>query len=239
MPVICWVAAGAASSLAQGLVVLDEIVKAHGLDSLPPISVLMTGTVERNGKTEPFRLLATRDEKVRIEYGNAGKDAIVISNGLSFQDDGQKFTYPRTLSGFSQLDITGLFFVQQLRNRAVRVERSSELLTVAGVPTQRIRIENERAQLHPGRNKVNDSVDLFVALNGGILLATSRSFYEGRPERYTLTFTFSDYRKTRGVLLPYRIETHLKGRRTQTHLIHAYEFDVQSDRELFMARRAR
>jgi hypothetical protein len=226
---------------AQGLAALDAIVQAHGARRLAPISVQMAGMVQRgDAKPEPFRLVATRDEELRIEYGSDGKDTMVVSQKLNFRDDGTKFEYPRAPSGFSQLDITGLFFVEQLRNRAVRVEAAQEQVTIAGTDTTRLRVESERTQVHKGNIRVNDRADLYVGPNG-LLTAISRSFYEGRPERYSQAFLFTDYRKTgeEEILLPYRVEVYVKGQRRQTFLVESYQFDVPTDRELFLTRRAR
>src|SRR5262245_12142199 len=115
-------AIGGVSSSAQGLATLDAIARAHGADEVPTVSVQITGKVERNGKVEPFRLFATRDEELRIEYGSGGKDTLVATSKVIFRSDGEKFTFAPGGSRFNQLDLTGLFFVQQLRNRAVRVE---------------------------------------------------------------------------------------------------------------------
>lgn len=234
-----WIAGGAVVSQAQGLIVLDGIVAAHGADPVPPTSVLMVGAVERHGKKpEPLRLLATRDEKIRIEYGGEGKDTVVISQGLSFSDDGQKFTYPRVGSGFAQLDITGLFLLQQMRTRAVRVETTQERASVGGVVGQRIRVESERSQKHLGKILVKDQADLYV-MDNGLLLAVSRSFYEGRPERYTQTFVFSDYRKVNGVSLPHHIDMYIKTRKVESFTIESYQFDTAAEPTLFSPRRAR
>jgi hypothetical protein len=221
----------------QGLILLDEIVEAHGADVVPPISVQMIGRVDRNQKTEPLKIVATREEKIRLEYGTAGKDTLVMTQGLIFQDDGEKFTYPRVYAGFSQLDMTGLFLVQQLTKRAVRVDKMSTRVVVAGVLATPIRVESERTQTHKGSVKVADSVELYVGPNG-LLLGISRSFYEGRPDQYTQSFLFSDYRKTEsGMSLPYQIDLYIKGQRRQSFHIETYQFDVRADRELFQSRR--
>ena len=230
---------GVPSAFAQGSPVIDAIVQAHGAALLPPISVQMVGTVERDNKPEPFRLIATRDEQRRIEYGSEGKDTVVSSQKGNFSDDGQKSTYSKVPSGFSQLDITGLFLIQQLRNRAIRVEQKPESVTVSGIPARWLRVEGERTQLHSAKNIVKDQFDAYVSAENGLLLAIARSFYEGRPERYTLTVTFSDYRKTQEVLLPYRIEVYLKGKKTQTYVVQSYQFDAEASRDQFMARRSK
>jgi hypothetical protein len=223
---------------AQGLVALDAIQRAHGSPVIAPTSIQMTGVVERDGKTEPFRLVATRDEELRIEYGGLGKDSLVLSQILNFRDDGEKVSFLKSPSGFSQLDITGVFFVQQLRNRAVRVEATPDRMTIGDVPTRRLLVHNERAQFHRGTLRVGDQVDLYVT-DIGILAGVSRTFYEGRPERYTQAFRFSDYRKINGELLPFRIEVYIKSQRRQTLLVQEYQFDVPVERDLFKSRRAR
>jgi len=217
---------------------LDAIQRAHGSPAIAPISVEITGVVERNGKTEPFRLVATRDEELRIEYGALGKDFLVLSQLVNFRDDGQKVEFQNSPSGFAQLDITGVFFVQQLRNRAVRVETTPDRLTIADVPTQRLRVESERTQRQKGTVRVADQVDLYVT-DAGILAGISRTFYDGRPERYTQAFTFSDYRKVNGELLAFRIEVYINSQRLQTFLVHQYTFDVPAGRDLFRSRRVR
>ena len=238
---LCGAALGGNPALAQGLATLDAIVAAHGVNRLSPLSVQMTGMVQRGeSKPEQFRIVATRDEELRIEYGTQGKDTMVVSQKLNFRDDGTKFEYSRVPSGFSQLDITGLFFVEQLRNRAVRVDAATEQVIIAGAPATRLRVESERTQIHKGKIQVNDRADLYVGPNG-LLMGVSRSFYEGRPERYTQAFLFSDYRKTGAeeLLLPYRVEVYIKGQRRQTLLVESYQFDVSTDRDLFLTRRAR
>ena len=226
---------------AQGLLALDAIVEAHSVKRLAPISVQMTGTVQRGAaKPEPFRITATRDEVLRIDYGTQGKDIMVVSQKLNFRDDGSKYVFSKTPSGFAQLDITGLFFVEQLRNRAVRVEQTRDQVEIAGNPTTRFIVQSERTQIHKGNIKVYDRAELYVGPSG-LLTAISRSFYEGRPERYTQLFLFSDYRKTGedGLLLPYRVEIYVKGYLRQAYQVDTYQFDGQADRELFLTRRAR
>jgi hypothetical protein len=232
---------GANSAYSQGLVALDAIVEAHGVNRLPPISVQMTGSVQRDGgKPEPFRILATRDEELRIDYGAGNKDTHVVSQKLNFRDDGTKFEYSRVPSGFAQLDITGLFLIEHLRNRAIRVEQAQDKATVAGTPATKLIVQGERTQVHKGNINVGDRADLYVGPNG-LLTAISRSFYEGRPERYTQAFLFSDYRKTGddGLLLPYRVELYIKGHLRQAFQIETYQFDIPADRELFLSRRPR
>jgi hypothetical protein len=223
---------------AQGLHLLDAIQQAHESPALAPISVQMTGVVERGGNKEPFRIVATRNEELRIEYGSLGKDALVLSQKVNFHDDGKKVVYQRAPSGFSQLDVTGMFFIQQLRSRAVRVENTGARLTIGSVPTQHLTVQSERKQVHKGSVTVKDHVNVYVT-DAGILTGISRSFYEGRPDRYTQAFTFSDYRKVNGEQLPHRIELYIKGQRRQTFLIENYAFDIPVDRDLFNSWRAR
>src|SRR5688572_18996452 len=147
---------------AQGVAALDSIIQAHGSQVLPLVSVRMTGSVQRDKKNpEPFTLIATRDEKVRKEYGNEGKDTVVSSTTLNFRDDGQKFEFSRIPTDYSQLD-TALFFLQELRQRAVRIEATTDRASVGGVVGQKIRIESERSQKHLGKILVKDEADLYV-----------------------------------------------------------------------------
>jgi hypothetical protein len=81
-------------------------------------------------------------------------------------------------------------------------------------------------------------VNVYVT-DAGILAGISRSFYEGRPDRYTQAFTFSDYRKVNGEQLPHRIELYIKGQRRQTFLIESYVFNTPANPDLFKPWRAR
>lgn len=184
-----------------------------------------------------FRLVATDVEQLRIDYGSGGKDTVVISPKATFRTDGDKIG-SRASANFAQLDVTGLFFAAQLRHRAVRVERSDDMVSVGGAPARRIRVEGERSKNQPGLPLTEDRVDLYVN-EAGLLTAISRTFYEGRPERYTVTFLFSEYRKTGNVWLPYRIEAYLKGQRRQTFHVEQYVFDTPVSREQFEPRRPR
>lgn len=223
---------------AQGLAVLDAIVAAHGVNRLSPLSIQMTGVIDRGAKPEPFRLLATRDEELRVEYGSSGTDTRVTTSKWAFQDNGQKSTARQAGSGFSQLDVTGLFLVEQLRNRAVRVDLTDNWVQVAGVSARRIRVSNERFHKIPGRVRVDDRLDLYVT-ETGLIAAISRTLYEGRPERYTATWVFSDYRETNDkVRLPYRIELYVNNKKRETLTVENYVFDVPINREMFLPRRS-
>jgi hypothetical protein len=125
-----------------------------------------------------------------------------------------------------------------MRNRAVRVDASEEWATVGGVRARRIRVEHERTQKHLGTLPVGDRADLYVT-DAGLLAAVTRSFYESRPERHTLTFVFSDHRKTGDRILPYRIEVYLKNKKQEMFTIDGYAFDGPVDREQFQPRRPR
>lgn len=217
---------------------LDSILKSHRVGAVAPISVEMTGRVERDGKAEPFRLLATSGDELRIDYGTGGQDTLVLSNKLNFRDDGRKISYQKTPAGFSHLDITGLFLVQHLRDRVIRVEDSMDEAVVGGVPARRIRVEGDRTEKHRGNIVVHDRVDLYVTRDG-LLAGVARTFYEGRPERYTQAFAFSNYKETEGVLLPYRIDVSVKAKLRQTFFVEAYRFDVSMDPETFISRRTR
>ncbi len=222
----------AANGLTQGLA-LEFLLSAHGVQSLPS-TVVMTGTVDREGKTDSFRLFANKDEQLRIEYGKSGKDTVVMRQKMSFHDDGEKLTYDSTPPGFAQLDITGLFLVEQLRNRPVAVDSTKEWTVVQGTKLQRYHVTNDRKEMQRGTIPVQDALDLYVN-ESGLLTAISRSFYQGRAEAYTLAFTFSDYRKSDNTLLPYQIDVYIKGIRRQTYKIETYQFDVPQDKSLFNA----
>ena len=229
---------GVVPAFAQGLATLDAVVAAHGVNRLSPLSVQMTGMIDRGVKPEPFRLLATRDEELRVEYGTSGTDTRVTTSKWAFQDNGQKSTARQAGSGFSQLDVTGLFLVEQLRNRAVRVDPTDNWVQIAGVNARRIRVTNERFHKIPGRVRVDDRLDLYVT-ETGLIAAISRTLYEGRPERYMATWVFSDYRETNDkVRLPYRIELYVNGKKREALTVENYVFDATSNREMFLPRRS-
>jgi hypothetical protein len=86
---------------------------------------------------------------------------------------------------------------------------------------------------------VEDKADIYVA-DSGLLTAISRTFYEEEPRfAYTLTYKFSEYRETDGVLLPYRIETYVKGNKTETLDVASYQFNVPAAASLVQPRRSR
>ena len=173
-----------------------------------------------------------------MEYGTSGTDTRVTTSKWVFQDNGTKSTAQQAGSGFSQLDVTGLFLVEQLRNRAVRVDLTDEWTMVAGVRARRVRVSNERFHKIPGRTRVDDRLDLYVT-ETGLIAAISRTLYEGRPERYMATWMFSDYRETIDkVKLPYRIELYVNNKKRETLTVENYVFDVPTNREMFLPRRS-
>jgi hypothetical protein len=229
---------GPLSLRGQGLAILDAVIAAHGAGPIAPITVQMTGAAVRGSKTEPFRLLATEDEAFRIEYGSEGKDTLVVNSKLNFHDNGEKTKIGQAPSGFMQLDLTGLFLVQQLRRRAVQVVASEEWVNFAGARARRIQVSTERTEVRLGALPVPDRMNLYVS-DAGLLAGIVRSFYEGRPEHHTVTYLFSDYRKTGDRLLPYRVDMYVKNRKHQTLQVEQYAFDVPAGRELFQPRSSR
>ena len=217
---------------------LEGILFSHGAGLVSPLNVVMTGTAEHEGRTEPFRLIATREEQVRIEYGTEGKDVRVATPKVNFRVSDGKVRQGVVSSEFSQLDVTGLFLIAQMRNRTVRIEPTEDWVGVGGVRARRIRVENERTQKHLGTLAVKDRADLYVS-EAGLLVAVTRSFYENRPERHTLTFVFSNHQKTGDTVLPYRIEVYLQNKKQETFNIGSYAFNVPMDAESFQPRRAR
>lgn len=230
---------GTVESFAQSVLLFDSIAAAHGLKlDTPHSSVQMTGVVDRGGKSEPFRLIATAEGQLRIEYGSAGRDVLVMTPKLIFHDDGTRITFDKVPPGFSQLDITGPFLMEQLSRRTVQVERTLDRVVVGDTPTQRVRLESDSSEMHKGSIRVIDRLDLYLDTEDR-LAGISRTFYAGRPETYSQAFSFSDYRKTDGVLLPYKIGVEVNAKRRQTFKVDQYQFDVPLDRSQFVGARAK
>jgi len=218
-------------SSAQSVSVLDAIVSAQGVTTPGHRTLQMVGQVTRVAKPEPFRIIASSDEQLRIEYGNSGKDTVVLGKKQSFHDDGEKFTYEKVNAGFSQLDITGLFLVEQLRNRSVRIEETKDQ-EIGGAAGQRIRVASDRNELHRGV-RVDDRLNLYVD-KSGVLVGVERSFYEGKPNAYIQLFAFSDFRKTGDSFLPYRIEMYINTQRRESYQVDRYDFDLPVEAETFL-----
>ena len=220
---------------AQGLATLDAILQAHHAWPVPPSSDIITGTSAKTGKSADFKITATNLEETIIESGD--QKQVTTAKGIVFKDEGQKVQYSPVPSGFGQLDMTGVFFVAQLSRRAVQVDPPQKT-TVQGAPGYRIRVSQERSQVHFGLSRVTDVCDLLVT-EAGLLVGVSRLFYDDQPFRYTQTFVFGEYRETNKVLLPYQIQVLVKGRLTETIQISSYEFDVPTPTTLFEPRRSK
>jgi hypothetical protein len=227
-------ALGGGRSEAQGLPTIQDILRAHNAWPVAPGSVEMIGTSMKNGTPVPFKATATHLEEALVEYGERKQ---VISPQQTFQDDGKTVTYAKAPSGFSQLDVTGLFFIAQLQQKPASVS-PPEKVELKGIPVYRVHVLNDRSQIHFGMSRVKDEFDLYVT-ESGILAGISRLFYDDQPFRYTQTYLFSDYRETDKVLLPYRIEVYLKGRLTETIQIASYTFEISTPTTLFQPRRTR
>ena len=208
---------------------LQGILRAHRAWTTPPASVQITGTLTRDKMTEPVKITATRQEEALVESGTAKR---VATTSVHFEDKQGKVTPLPTLSGFTQLDATSLFFLAQMAARPVTVAPAVPAVTPGG-PGQRIRVRSNRTEMHYGKIGVADEVDLYVG-PGGLLTGLSRSFYESAPRfKFSHAYAFSDYKETNGILLPYRIERYLKGRNVETIVVTSYEFDVPAAPTLF------
>lgn len=216
---------------------VELILNAHRAWARPPASIDMRGVSTRDGVTQAFHLLATAAEEVLIEYGDARSGKNVVTPQLSFRDDGQTITFSPRPPGFYQLDVTGIFFISQLTQRPIVPTATDEFMDINGVRARKIRVENSRKEVGKGGAVVQDRVDIY-ATEEGALAAIGRTFFDGKPERYTLTYTFSDYKETEGVFLPYRVEAFLKGKRREIFQITEYRFDVPTERTTFTPRKA-
>jgi hypothetical protein len=216
-------------------VALHEILQAH--EALPawtiaPVSIQITGVSTRGGTAEPVTITATRYEEVLIQYG--ARERRVTTPSANFRADASKVTSEDTPGGFAQMDVTGLFLVAQLAERGAAVGAAEE---TASPGLRRITVWGNRSELHYRRFTVRDILDLYIDASGR-LAGIVRQFYPDEPQyRHTVSLAFSDYRKTGGVLLPYRIERFLQGKSMETLTVEAYAFDVPAGRAMFAKRR--
>jgi hypothetical protein len=213
---------------------LAQILQAHNAWLNPPVSVEITGTAARGGVSQPIKITATRLEEVLTETGTR-RD--VSTSTINFSEDA-RFTRQPTPSGFAQLDVTGVFFLAHLARKTVTTG-ALESSRLGGAPALRLRARTGRSEVHYQQLKVRDEMDIYVTPSG-LLAAIARSFYETQPRfRFTMTLTFSDYRATNGVLLPYRIERYIQDYRVETIIVERYAFDVATPSTLFEPRRGR
>jgi hypothetical protein len=213
----------------------DTILRAHRVGWLnAPVSIQMMGVSTRAGLTQALKITATSREESVVELGTKKE---VSTPTRFFKDDGDKSIRQETLSGFTQLDATGVFFVAQLRARAPKTETPVQT-TFRNAKAWRIHVRGERSEVHYRQLKVNDECDVFVD-DTGLLLGIARTFYKEIPMlTFTMELAFSDYRNTRGALLPYRIERYIKGQNVETILLDSYDFDVSVTPGLFEPRRS-
>jgi hypothetical protein len=226
-----------ASLCAQGPspTAIEQLLRAHKAWDHAPNSIEINGASTIGNTTKPIKITATRLEEVLTERDTKKQ---IATAAKSFKDDGTKLQYDPTPSGFAQLDVTGVFFLAQLGDRTLTVGASKSAQIPQG-PGQAVHVSGNRSQFHYGRIQVRDQFDLYVGADG-LLAGISRSFYENDPRiRFTIAYAFSDYRETGGVLLPYRIETYLKGSKVETIVVDSYHLDVPASSSLFTPRSVR
>jgi len=215
----------------------ETILRAHRAAWLnAPVSVRIVGVSTRATGTEPLTITATHLEEALLEMGAAKE---VATPTHFFKDDGERSVRQNTPTGFTQLDVTGVFFISQLRHRQVKAT-SPVLTTLRGRDAWRIHVEGDRSEMHHRQLRVKDEFDVYVD-NLGLLLAIERTFYKELPLfTSTMTLVFSDHRVTTGgAILPHRIERYVKENKVETILVNSYSFDVQTTREQFEPRRPR
>jgi hypothetical protein len=191
----------------------------------------------RGSITEPIRITATSQEDALIEYGEKKRVATKTSH---FRDDGTKISREFTPAGFTQLDVTSVFWISQLSNMPLRTEASAKRTVSQEKAFQSVRLSSGRSEVHFSRYNVDDAFDLFITEDSGLLAGISRTFYAERPDfSFTYQTAFSDYREVGGVLLPYRIDRYMQGRLVETITVSQYAVDVPAPPPLFAPRRTR
>jgi len=215
----------------------EAVLRAHRAAWLnAPNSVRIVGVSTRATGTQALTITATNLEEVLVEIGTAKE---VATPTRFFKDDGERSVRQNTPAGFTQLDVTGVFLISQLRNRQVKATNPVST-TFGGRDAWRIHVEGNRSEMHHLRVRVNDEFDVYVD-KSGFLLAIERTFYKEMPLFTSrMTLVFSDHRATSdGVILPHRIERYVKESKVETILVTSYTFDVQTTREHFEPRRPR
>jgi hypothetical protein len=84
---------------------------------------------------------------------------------------------------------------------------------------------------------VDDKLDLYIT-EAGLVAGLSRAFFQGRPEAYTESILFSDYRRVGDQILPFAIEVFLEGKLVQAFRVEQYQFNVPAEPNLFLPKRA-
>jgi hypothetical protein len=220
----------------RALASLDEVLQAHGNWKVVPLSIQITGTSTRDGGTSPVQITATNQEEVLYQYGEEKK--YVATPTSHFEADVSKMTQEPTPSGFAQLDVTSVFLLMQLRQRRITMGQP-EAVNLPSGPGTHVRIRGERSEWHYRRFKVPDQLDLYIDGNG-LIEGISRTFYENEPRwERTVAVRFAEYRETRGVRLPYRIERYDENALIETIQVHSYAFDVPAGPGLFARGRVR
>jgi hypothetical protein len=223
-------------SQSRGLVALDQVLQAHGSWQVVPLSIQITGTSTRDGGTSPVQITATNQEEVLYQYGSQRK--YVATPAAHFEADVSTMTQEAAPSGFAQLDVTGVFLLTQLLQRRINIG-PPEAATLPSGPGTHVRIRGERSEWHYRRFKVLDQLDLYID-NNGLIEGISRTFYENEPRwERTVAVRFSDYRETRGIRLPYRIDRYDEGALIETIHVDSYAFDVPAGPGLFARGRVR
>jgi hypothetical protein len=170
-----------------------------------------------------------------VELGTTRKE--VLTPQRFFKDDGEKSARQNTGAGFTQLDVTGVFFLARLRARSPRTEEPV-LTTFQNAPAWKVHVQGDRSEMHYRQLPVNDEFDIYVD-QSGLLLGISRTFYKEAPLfTFTMELAFSDYRTGEVPLLPHRIERFIKGHKVETIIVDSYTFDIPVTPALFEPRRS-
>jgi hypothetical protein len=208
---------------------IKAILDAHKAWPNPPASIQIVGNVIKGDRKEPVTITANQQEETLIDYGGVKR---VETPSKNFQYDAEKVAPQHTLSGFAQLDVTSVFLLAHLVRRPLTFGRAEPAAT-KDQSLIKIHVRSNRTEKHYVQIVVNDEVDIFTEPSG-LLAGISRSFYQSKPPfNFTMSLTFSDYRDTNGVLLPYRIERLINGLSVEAIAVDSYAFDVATPGSLF------
>jgi hypothetical protein len=190
--------------------------------------VRIEGRFSQGSVPVPLTITATEREEVLYEYGGGRPFRRVTTPETQFIEEAGKAEFPSMSPGFSQLDVTGVFMLAKSSNAASAKRAGSAALR--GAPGEKLSVDRGRMEVHFD-SLINDTFDLYTNAEG-LLTGISRTFNAG-PITMSIAHEFFDFRPVDGVMLPFRIERVVRGRKSGIIDVDRSILDAPASPQLF------
>ncbi len=210
--------------------------KVHGADAIHAVTALtIRGQSTKPGANPQAVVISASilDNRIRLDYGQPifRTDVSKPEGGFSVVNGNTTWNPPH-VGAYAQLDWFSVFGARHL---ALGVEQAVlDDSSVAGRATARAKVATGRQNIQY-RRQIKDEAEVQFDKETGLIVAISRQQFadQSLDLSFTLTTTFSDYRRLGDLVLPYQLRRYVNGVLIETIAVDAIELNPAFERDFF------